>query len=116
VKLRETKTKKRETAMNNTVDVSNVSSQVLFAVAKLQQEIEDKRNQLTGLLGVTAPNGATVKRGPGRPSGSGRGPGRPPGTGNTAAGAPRKTRNLSPEARERIRNAQLARWAKVKKQ
>jgi hypothetical protein len=46
-----------------------------------------------------------------------RGPGRPPRTPTTVVATPKKTkrRTLSPEARERIRQGQLKRWAAAKK-
>lgn len=46
-----------------------------------------------------------------------RGPGRPPKTPGTVTAAPKKTKRppLSPEAREKIRQGQLKRWAAAKK-
>jgi len=46
-----------------------------------------------------------------------RGPGRPPRTPKTVVATPKKTkrRTLSTEARERIRQGQLKRWATAKK-
>jgi hypothetical protein len=61
-------------------------------LAEIDAEIQRLR-QVRILL-----DGATARRGPGRP-----------------AGLPRKKRHLSAEARERIAAAQRKRWAKQKK-
>jgi hypothetical protein len=69
-------------------------------VAEIDAEISRLQQARALLTGISAPS----KRGPGRPA-------------KTAplAAVPKKKRRLSAEAREKMRQAQLKRWAAVKK-
>lgn len=86
------------------MEVSRILIEIDAEISKLQQA----RALLTG-ASVTA--GTPAKRGPGRPKGTA-----------AAAPTPKKAakkagkRNLSPDARKRIADAQKRRWAERRKQ
>lgn len=89
--------------------LSNISADSLRNAAAIQDQIETLGAQLRAILTGEAPaKRAYKKRGP-KP-GSKR-------TATTTTAAKRKggSRKISPEGRERIRQAQLKRWAMQKK-
>jgi len=79
------------------MDVSQILSQIDAEIARLQQA----RKALEG-IGASGTVAAPKRRG------------RPKGSANTAKPA-KRTRNLSPEARKRIADAQKRRWAERRK-
>jgi hypothetical protein len=90
------------------------------AITRQLESIRDTATQLLRQFGAQQAAAAGAGRKRGRPAGSGRGPGRPPGSGVTkkAKGSRRRGRpagrTMSAEAREKIRQAQLKRWARQK--
>jgi len=87
------------------MEVSRILVEIDAQISKLQQA--------RALLAGTSVAAATPAK---------RGPGRPKGTANVAAATPKKAakkagkRNLSPDARKRIADAQKRRWAERRKQ
>ena len=71
-------------------------------VAEIDAEISRLQKAKVLLTGISAP----AKRGPGRPAKS---------SGTTTAPKKAKRRKMSAEAREKIRQAQIKRWAATKK-
>ena len=129
--------------MNQSRNLSDLSVTELRKVLQIKEQIATLENQLASVLGTSGAAAlvAEVKRGPGRPPGSGRGGrrqlsaearariaeaqrarwakargGKPaPAAAAKPAGKRGGRRQLSPEARERIAAAQRARWAKSRK-
>jgi transposase-like protein len=81
---------------------SNVLDEALDLVKKRLAELDEERKRLERAL--TELGGTVVRRGPGRPRGSGRGPGRPP-KAATATGA------ATPKRRRRRRGGTRAEQA-----
>jgi len=79
---------------DKTMDVGRIVSEIDAEIARLQQA-------RAALTAIGASGAVAVRRGPGRPKGSGK---------KKAAKATRK-RNLTPEGRKRIAEAMKRRWA-----
>jgi hypothetical protein len=88
------------------LEVTRILAEIDAQIAKLQQA----RVLLSGAGTTSASSAAPAKKAVGRPRKSVEAPSKP-----APASGLRKKRNLSPEARKRIADAQKRRWAERKK-